>query len=40
MGVNPARLEVQAFGETRPIIDVDKYISRRKSRRVVFSAKQ
>ena len=40
LGVNPARLEVQAFGESRPVIDEDKILSRRKSRRVVFSAKQ
>ena len=40
MGVNPARLEVQAFGESRPIVEEDIFVSRRKSRRVVFSAKQ
>lgn len=38
MGVNPNRLEVQALGESRPIKDVNERISRRKSRRVVFSA--
>ena len=40
LGVDPARLEVQAFGESRPIVADDKSVSRRKSRRVVFSAKQ
>lgn len=40
MGVDPARLEVQAFGESRPIADENIFDSRRKSRRVVFSAKQ
>ena len=40
MGVNPARLDVQAFGEYRPIVEEDILVSRRKSRRVVFSAKQ
>ena len=40
MGVDPARLEVQAFGESRPIADENIFVSRRKSRRVVFSAKQ
>lgn len=40
LGVDPARLEVQAFGESRPIVADDISVSRRKSRRVVFSAKQ
>ena len=40
MGVDPARLEVQAYGESRPIVHNDIAVSRRKSRRVVFSAKQ
>lgn len=40
LGVDPARLEVQAFGESRPIVADDKSVFRRKSRRVVFSAKQ
>lgn len=40
MGVDPARLEVQAFGESRPIAADNISVSRRKSRRVVFSAKQ
>lgn len=40
MGVDPARLEVQAYGESRPIVHDDIAVSRRKSRRVVFSAKQ
>ena len=40
MGVDPARLEVQAYGESRPVVHNDIAVSRRKSRRVVFSAKQ
>lgn len=40
LGVSPARLEVQAFGESRPITDKNVAMSRAKSRRVVFSAKQ
>ena len=40
MGVDPARLEVQAFGESRPNADENIFVSRRKSRRMVFSAKQ
>ena len=39
LGVDPARLEVQAFGESRPVVADDISVSRRKSRRVVFSAK-
>lgn len=40
IGVNPARLEVQTFGESRPIVADEISVSRRKSRRVVFIAKQ
>ena len=39
MGIDRARLEVQAYGESRPIAHDDIAVSRRKSRRVVFSAK-
>lgn len=40
MGIDSERLEVQAFGESMPIEDENQKISRVKSRRVVFKAKQ
>ena len=40
MGIDASRLEVQAFGESMPIDDVDVRMGRLKSRRVVFGAKQ
>lgn len=40
LGVPSARLEVQAFGESRPISDENEALSRAKSRRVEFTAKQ
>lgn len=40
LGIPPARLEVQAFGESRPISDENEALSRAKSRRVEFTAKQ
>ncbi len=36
MGIDPSRLEVEAFGESMIIQDKNKRISRVKSRRVVF----
>ena len=40
LGIPSARLEVQAFGESRPIVDKNEALSRAKSRRVEFTAKQ
>ncbi len=40
MGIDPSRLEVEAYGETMPIDNPNDRIARIKSRRVVFSAKQ